>query len=356
MLPMLYLLGSYLKNFFGPFRLLESYIVLIIIGIYAGFFLTYRLLPRFYPLLPHDREREFAVGAHSAKGKPTGSGIVFINIYTLLCFLIIPMDKAQLSVLFLSYLTMLTGFFDDKSKKPWGEYKKALLDLILSFAASAVLYYFLKKEGEVAFWIPLVSSPIRVNAAVYLAIGTLIIWTSINTTNCSDGVDGLSATLTLIAVLVLAVVFYFVMGHVKVAQYLLLPHIEKGAAWALMMFCLSGVLAGYLWHNAFPSHVMMGDAGSRALGFLIGSAVLVSKNPLMIFATSSIMLFNGGMGLLKVALMRFLNIKIFRNTRFPLHDHMRESRGWSTTQVLLKFLIMQFLITIALLGIFLKLR
>ena len=65
---------------------------------------------------------------------------------------------------------------------------------------------------------------------------------------------------------------------------------------------------------------------------------------------------NGGMGLLKVFLLRFFKIKIFENVRFPLHDHMRKNRGWSPTQVLIKFMILQLLITVAVLGILLKIR
>ena len=113
---------------------------------------------------------------------------------------------------------------------------------------------------------------------------------------------------------------------------------------------------GYLWHNAFPSKCLMGDAGSRALGYFIGVGVMISGNPFIIIATSSIIMINGGMGLLKVFLLRFFKIKIFENIRFPLHDHMRKNRGWSPTQVLLKFMILQILITCAIMGIFLKVR
>jgi phospho-N-acetylmuramoyl-pentapeptide-transferase len=100
----------------------------------------------------------------------------------------------------------------------------------------------------------------------------------------------------------------------------------------------------------------MGDAGSRALGFFLGVCVIITRNPLIFIATSTIMLFNGGTGLLKVALLRFFKIKIFENVRFPLHDHMRKNHGWSPTQVLVKFMIMQVLITVATIGIFFKLR
>ena len=181
-------------------------------------------------------------------------------------------------------------------------------------------------------------------------------WASINTTNCTDGVDGLSGTLVLIALITLGIVFYFILGHKDIAAYLLVPHLKDGAKWAVMTFALAGTLMGYLWHNAFPSSVLMGDAGSRALGFFIGVCVIITRNPLIFIATSTIMLFNGGTGLLKVALLRFFKIKIFENVRFPLHDHMRKNHGWSPTQVLVKFMIMQVLITVATIGIFFKLR
>ncbi|HOS35517.1 MAG TPA: phospho-N-acetylmuramoyl-pentapeptide-transferase, partial [Treponemataceae bacterium] len=131
---------------------------------------------------------------------------------------------------------------------------------------------------------------------------------------------------------------------------------EDGARWAVQVFGLSGVLMGYLWHNAFPSKVLMGDAGSRSLGFFIGICVILSGNPFLLLMTSAMILINGGTGLLKVALLRFFNIRILHSIRFPLHDHMRKNRLWSPTQVLLKFMIMQVLITLAVLGLFFKIR
>ncbi|MBQ7970230.1 MAG: phospho-N-acetylmuramoyl-pentapeptide-transferase, partial [Treponema sp.] len=84
--------------------------------------------------------------------------------------------------------------------------------------------------------------------------------------------------------------------------------------------------------------------------------VMVSGNPFLIFATSSIIFVNGGMGLIKVFLLRFFKIKVFEKIRFPLHDHMRVNRNWSPTQVLIKFVIMQLLITCAIVGIIFKIR
>ena len=71
---------------------------------------------------------------------------------------------------------------------------------------------------------------------------------------------------------------------------------------------------------------------------------------------SAVLLTNGGTGLLKVALLRFARIRVFRTIRFPLHDHMRRNRGWSNAQVLVRFAILQLLVTVALMILLLKLR
>ena len=75
---MLYYLGLYLQNYWGPARLLTSYAVLITLALYLGFILAYKLIPKFYNVLPQDRGREFTLkdNAEAAKGKPTGTGIV----------------------------------------------------------------------------------------------------------------------------------------------------------------------------------------------------------------------------------------------------------------------------------------
>ena len=358
---MLYYLGTFLEKYWGPARLLSSYAILLIIAIYLGFFLSLKLIPKFYKYLPHDRGREFTIkeNAEAAKGKPTGAGFIFITIFVLLCFLLIPMTIVRASVIVLTWITMLTGFLDDKSVTSWGEYLKGALDLIISVTTAFILYFGLKAlspDGIVRFWLPFVSHEVAVHPVVYIIICTIMLWASINTTNCTDGVDGLSSSLVLTGLITLGCVFYFVLGHQGIAEYLLIPHFEGGANWAVMLFSMAGVLMGYLWHNAYPSHCLMGDAGSRALGYFMGACVMMTGNPFIIFATSTIIFINGGMGLIKVFLLRFFKIKVFEKVRFPLHDHMRKNHGWSPTQVLIKFGIMQLLITCAVLGIFFKVR
>jgi phospho-N-acetylmuramoyl-pentapeptide-transferase len=100
----------------------------------------------------------------------------------------------------------------------------------------------------------------------------------------------------------------------------------------------------------------MGDAGSRPVGLLLGVLVLATGNPFLVFVVAGVVLVNGGTGLLKVALLRFFRIGIFRNVRYPLHDHVRHRLGWSNTQVMVRFMLLQAVGTPLLLVLLLKLR
>ena len=278
---MLYYFGSLFVESFGPARLLQSYTVLIGLSLFVGFTLSYFFLPKFFKFLPSDRGREFTLTAEAAKGKPTGGGVVFISIFVITVFIFVPLDLLQISILILTWLTMLTGFLDDRAITSWGEYRKGALDLIICVAASFVLYFLndrVQQGQSIQFWLPFVTKPVTIAPWLFIAISTVLLWMSINTTNCTDGVDGLSSTLVLIGLITMGVIFYFILGHKEISAYLLVPHLKDGATWGLMCFALSGVLMGYLWHNAFPSKVLMGDAGSRALGFFIGVCVIVSGN------------------------------------------------------------------------------
>ena len=93
--------------------------------------------------------------------------------------------------------------------------------------------------------------------------------------------------------------------------------------------------------------MLMGDAGSRALGFYIAVATLKSGHPLLYILLAGVMIADGGIGLVKVSLKRFLGISILKNTRTPLHDHMRKNKGWSDTQVVVRYVILQVMLAAA---------
>ena len=351
---MLYALGSLLEGFYGPFRLLKSHLFLGGAGLLACWFLSWKLLPYFAHRLPSDRGRQHALQSDAAVGKPTGAGILFVSIYLIVLLLVVPLETPFLMIMLCILAAMIFGYMDDRSHSPWHEYVKGLLDLGLSGAAAFTLWRY--EFRDLPIWLPLTKELLRVGPGAFIPVATALIWLVINAVNCTDGIDGLSATLSILALLCLAVLLQFVLGHVDFARYFLLPHYPDGARWSIMAFAMIGSLAGYLWHNAYPSSLLMGDAGSRAVGLLIGILVIATGNPFIILTVAAVVLVNGGTGLLKVALLRFFNVGIFHNVRFPLHDHFRHKSGWSNAQVLIRFTIVQAMVTIILLVVLVKIR
>lgn len=349
---MLYWLGELFETSFGPLRLLTSHLFLGGLSVVMCWLLTFLLLPKFAPKLPRDRGRAHAVQGGQAQGKPTGAGIIFITLFALVELFVLPPSFQAFAVLALTLVAMLSGWLDDKSASSWGEYKKGLIDLILAAATAMVLCELKPYE----LWLPFTKETLVLSPWLFIALATILIWAVINSTNCTDGVDGLSGTLTAIAFTSLGALLYFILGHKEISAYLLLPHISDGAIWGIMAFSVVGTIMGYLWYNANPSILLMGDAGSRALGFLLGVFVIKSGNPFTVVIVSAVLLVNGGTGLVKVALLRFFRVAIFRTIRFPLHDHVRHNRGWSNTQVLVRFSLIQVMMTLVMMVLLIKIR
>ncbi len=288
-------------------------------------------------------------------------------------------------------ISMLTGYCDDASRGSWGECKKGLWDAGICLA----VVFILSGAAPMQIWLPIIKGSQPGGAFLlpfwsYLPLATALLWLSINVVNCSDGVDGLAGSLTLLSLFGLGAFLYGVLGHVNIAKYLLIPHEPEGAYWAIMIFTAAGSLAGYIWHNAGPSAVMMGDAGSRFLGLLLGIAVLVAGNPFLYLAVATILFINGGAGLLKLVFFRSLRkcgydirpplrnipnaihperfasdedaarqlwmVRMLHRMRCPMHDHCRKNLAWSDTQVVIRFMLLQTILTPLLLLIILKLR
>jgi len=349
-------LGQYLVNIFGPFRLLTSYLFLAGLGTAMAASLTWVLLPRLWRYLPMDGGRAFAVEGQQCKGKPIAAGVIFVPIFVLVCFLVLPFERRLHGMLGCLLLSMLQGFSDDKSKSGgkggWSEYKLGVVDLAIAFIVAVIM----SQLRAVQIWLPLTKVPLTLSPWLYIPLATVILWFTINATNCTDGVDGLSSSLSMLAFVCLGGVLYGIVGHQDIAQYLLVPHYPDGANWGIMAFVMVGCLAGYLWYNANPSAVLMGDAGSRPMGLLLGMLVLACGNPFLIFIVAGVVLINGATGLLKVALLRFFKIGIFKNVRYPLHDHVRHTMGWSNTQVMVRFMLLQAVVTPILLVLLFKVR
>ncbi len=388
---MLPFLASYLQRYWGPFRLFNSHLVLLIVGACLSGLLTVFLLPRLWRFLPHDQGKALVKDSHLAQGKPTGAGLIIVSIITLTLILVIPPQLKLWGIFLCLFVSMLTGYLDDASATPWGQLKKGLLDFLVSAAAAALF-----AGGEaVEIWLPVFKGPLEggawsVSFWLFWPIATALLWICINVVNCSDGVDGLAGSVALLGLMTMGAFLYGIIGHQWTSKYLLIPHDPHGALWGAMVYTATGGLAGYLWYNAKPSKVLMGDAGSRFLGLLIGLTTLASHNFFLLLVAAPIFILDGGAGLVKLTLIRFykrlgydtrpplrnfpqvqnpanfatdeefarqpLPVRLLHSFRCPVHDHCRKNLGWSDTQVLVRFCLIQAFLMPLFILILIKLR
>lgn len=308
------MLANILNDFIG----IRQYAVIVFMVAFAGCFF---LLKAKLPFLPKDKGREFAVNGEASKGKIRGVGLVMISVFAVCSVLLLPITLEMVLYSVLLFAEMLSGYLDDASDKPWSDYKKGFIDLVICILISVV---FVKNNPTD---IMIFSYSIHIHPVLFVILSTILLWIGVNVTNCSDGVDGLCATLSTITLVSIALIFADQIGE----HYLF---------YNLIMI---GVLIAYLCFNTSPSSQLMGDAGSRPLGILIVIMILKSGHPLSYILVSMVLLVDGIAGLIKIFLKRFFKIEVLKNTRTPIHDEMRKNHGWSDTQVLIRFSIIQIL-------------
>ena len=298
----------------------------LLVPMLCSFLIAFFSLKFFKRILPKDQGRAFAVNGALSEGKPRGAGIIFVTSFTLCTALFYPLDIENIIYLVLVYAAMLSGYFDDAAETPWGNLKKGLIDLVISLGIAFTYYFY--NGSQVKLYIT--DSTFTIPAPLFIILAGVLVWTAINVTNCTDGVDGLCGSLVMTVLLPLAFMVT-----------------KSGAADMLLPMIMFVTLAAYLWFNCSPSQMLMGDAGSRALGVFLAVMFLKTAAPFAFIPMAIVIILDGGLGLLKLSFRRFLKIKNFmEGIRTPLHDHARKNKGWSDTQVVIRFTILQIIVNL----------
>ena len=300
--------------------------LVLLVPMLCSFLIAFFSLKFFKRILPKDQGRAFAVNGALSEGKPRGAGIIFVTSFTLCTALFYPLDIENIIYLVLVYAAMLSGYFDDAAETPWGNLKKGLIDLVISLGIAFTYYFY--NGSQVKLYIT--NSTFTIPAPLFIILAGVLVWTAINVTNCTDGVDGLCGSLVMTLLLPLAFMVT-----------------TSGAADMLLPMIMFVTLAAYLWFNCSPSQMLMGDAGSRALGVFLAVMFLKTAAPFAFIPMAIVIILDGGLGLLKLSFRRFLKIKNFmEGIRTPLHDHARKNKGWSDTQVVIRFTILQIIVNL----------
>lgn len=300
--------------------------LVLLVPMLCSFLIAFFSLKFFKRILPKDQGRAFAVNGALSEGKPRGAGIIFVTSFTLCTALFYPLDIENIIYLVLVYAAMLSGYFDDAAETPWGNLKKGLIDLVISLGIAFTYYFY--NGSQVKLYIT--DSTFTIPAPLFIILAGVLVWTAINVTNCTDGVDGLCGSLVMTVLLPLALMVT-----------------KSGAADMLLPMIMFVTLAAYLWFNCSPSQMLMGDAGSRALGVFLAVMFLKTAAPFAFIPMAIVIILDGGLGLLKLSFRRFLKIKNFmEGIRTPLHDHARKNKGWSDTQVVIRFTLLQIIVNL----------
>ena len=304
-----------------------SHIVLAL-GIVLAYVITWLDLHHFMSRLPKDHGKALAVEGKVSEGKSTGAGVIFVAVFALCALLFAPVDTERIIYIVLLLITRWTGFLDDASRTPWGRMVKGLLDLLIAALTAVAFLYFHEPKLHLALFDVDLMLPVWLYALLIVAL----IWGSINVTNCSDGVDGLSATLTIITL------FSF---------YVVMHRLGTGDGFLLEIPVFVAVLLAYLWFNAPPSTALMGDAGSRSMGYYIALCALMSGSPILFVLLALVLIIDGGLGLFKITVIRLTGRKDFMHKlKTPFHDHVRHNLGWTGPQLVLRFAEIQLFVTI----------
>lgn len=300
--------------------------LVLLVPMLCSFLVAFFSLKFFKRILPKDQGRAFAVNGALSEGKPRGAGIIFVTSFTLCTALFYPLDIENIIYLVLVYAAMLSGYFDDAAETPWGNLKKGLIDLVISLGIAFTYYFY--NGSQVKLYIT--NSTFTIPAPLFIILAGVLVWTAINVTNCTDGVDGLCGSLVMTVLLPLALMVT-----------------KSGAADMLLPMIMFVTLAAYLWFNCSPSQMLMGDAGSRALGVFLAVMFLKTAAPFAFIPMAIVIILDGGLGLLKLSFRRFLKIKNFmEGIRTPLHDHARKNKDWSDTQVVIRFTLLQIIVNL----------
>ncbi|MEJ5359456.1 MAG: phospho-N-acetylmuramoyl-pentapeptide-transferase [Desulfobacterales bacterium] len=302
--------------------------------------------------------REDGPKSHLGKaGTPTMGGVLIVGAIAISTLLWGDLGNPYIWIaLFVLVGFAGIGFIDDylmqikKQSRGLGVKSKLLLQTVLALAAGCLIFAHPQFSAEVT--IPFLKTVTPDLGRVYILFAVLVIVGASNAVNLTDGLDGLAIGPMSIAAATY-MIFAYVAGHVKIAQYLQIPYVP--GAGELTVFCgaIAGAGLGFLWFNAYPAEVFMGDTGSLSLGAALGVIAVITKQEILLLLVGGLFVIEALSVIFQVGFFKMTHgRRIFRMA--PLHHHF-ELKGWPEPKVIVRFWIIA--IALALLALStLKLR
>lgn len=280
---------------------------------------------------------------HQAKsGTPTMGGLFIILSVSAAVLLWADLANIHIWVCLLSFLAFgAIGFIDDmlkiKLRNSDGISAKLKLGLQIAVSTAAVLVlYFNRSDQTTQLYVPFFKNPVIDLGIAWIPLAVLsVAWWS-NAVNITDGLDGLSSGLSIIVLVALAVLTYLT-GRPDFSGYLDIPFVRGSSE--LIVFCLAmmGAVVGFLWFNAHPAEIFMGDVGSLSIGGVFGIIALILKKEILFVFIGGVFFLELASVVIQVVGFKLTGKRVFKMA--PLHHHF-ELKGWKETQVVTRFWIL----------------
>ncbi len=282
-------------------------------------------------------------------GTPTmGGTLILVGIATS-TLLWADLENSYIWVALLVTMTYgVIGFIDDYKKvrlaNSAGLSARAKYFWQSVIALTAAIYLFKAAEvpAETQFIVPFFKDIIIDMGWTYVVLTYFVIVGTSNAVNLTDGLDGLAVLPTVMVAGALAI-FAYLTGHIRFAEYLAIPYIPK--AGELIVFCaaLVGAGLGFLWFNAYPAMVFMGDVGALALGAALGIVAVLVRQELVLVIMGGVFVMETVSVIMQVASFKLTGKRIFRMA--PIHHHF-ELKGWPEPRVIVRFWIITFILVL----------
>ena len=304
--------------------------------------------------------REDGPSGHIIKkiGTPTMGGVIIL--IGLLISVIFWGDLKNIYVLFCLYIVLsfgLLGAFDDYKKIKHGNSSgissklKLIIQILLSMLGIVILTYFVEYEEFRNLYFPFFKNLIINLGWFFIPFSIFVIVGSSNAVNLTDGLDGL-ATVPVILVAGCFAFISYVSGNIVFSEYLQITYIEGTGEIAIFCGAIIGACLGFLWFNAPPAKIFMGDTGSLSLGGSLGAVGIITKHEIVLAITGGLFVLEALSVMVQVISFRLTGKRIFRMA--PIHHHF-EKKGWPESTVVIRFWIIS--IILAMIGLAtLKLR
>ncbi|MCD4743414.1 MAG: phospho-N-acetylmuramoyl-pentapeptide-transferase [Desulfobacteraceae bacterium] len=296
-------------------------------------------------------QRDGPATHQTKKGTPTMGGILILFSLLVSTLLWGNFSNHYTGIILLSLLLFgFIGIVDDylmqikKRNKGFGAKAKFFLQVVSGLAVAWLIYQC--PDFNTKLTIPFLKNIFPDLGIFYIPFAALVIVGTSNAVNLTDGLDGLAIG-PIIITGVTYMIFAYVTGHSKIAEYLHINHIVSCGEVTIICGILAGAGLGFLWFNAHPAQIFMGDSGSIPLGAIIGTIAVITKQEILLILVGGIFVIEALSVIIQVSYFKISHGKrIFKMA--PLHHHF-ELKGWAESKVIVRFWIIS--ITFALLSL-----